>query len=75
MELEREAAIRDWWSRIDEEQRDELMWSNAGLVLSPDQVASMEEAGLTLAGRPRKYDLDLQFTLPADVAQFIAECT
>ena len=75
MGQERETAIRTWWSRIDDDDRDELRWSNSGLVLSPDQAASMEEAGIFLVGRPRPGRNDLQFTLPVDVAQFIADST
>ena len=73
MQHDRTAAIETWWLTIDTEQREELMWSTAGQILSADQAAGMEEAGVTLTGRPRPNDIDLQYTLPADVAEFIAE--
>jgi len=73
MECDREAAIRDWWSAIDEEERDELMWANAGLELSLDQVTRMEAAGIVLAGRQKAGEVDLRFTLPADVAEIISQ--
>jgi hypothetical protein len=75
MECERERAIRNWWSRIDDDERDELMWANAGIELSLDQVTRMEEAGIVLAGRQKAGEIDLRFTMPADVAQIISECT
>jgi len=75
MECDRDLAIRNWWSRIDEEEREELMWANAGLELSLDQVTSMEEAGIVLAGRQKAGEIDLRFTLPADVAEIISEST
>src|SRR5690349_10647047 len=66
MEHEREAAIEAWWSSIDDDERDELMWSNAGALLSAEQVAGMTDAGIDLAGRPRRYDIELDYMLPSD---------
>jgi hypothetical protein len=69
---QQDAALQQWWDALTDDQRAEQAAIAAGAPLSPEDLERFTKAGVLLAGGAWVERPQHVFTMPDEVAEFVA---